>query len=173
MDPKEAKQILAPQAAPEPDAATLAREDALWDAVAGNMESEELHRQYVGFILKNNLLKQASRRYGTIIDDADEFSIPERRIARRYQQEIVRILFFQPKAATEASRLSRLDLFVLFIATLLMIAGLGTMMSDTGEMPAVAVLLLKLMFPLGLAFVVAFIWRRIKKTMDQIDSRKV
>lgn len=169
MDEKQIQELLSPQPR-DPDAQVVARETELWGLVVDDMTDEDRHKQYVGFVLKNNLLKQASRRYGAVIEDKERFSIDARRLARQYQQSIVKILFLNPKEKPEPSRLSRLELLLLFTAAILMMGGLATMMSDTSGFPAVVALLLKLLFPIGLAYIAAFLWHRTRNVKNALEK---
>ncbi|MDP8225476.1 MAG: hypothetical protein P9L99_19100 [Candidatus Lernaella stagnicola] len=171
MDDRQIREILAPET-PKADPELLAREEALWEALTADLGNEDLHKQYVGFVLKNNLLTTGSRRYGGVIDDKDEYSVDERRLARTYQQNLVRILFFDPREHDQTSKLTRLELLFLFVTTMLTMAGLFALFMDLTGWSFVAILLMRLMFPLGLAVVVLFIWRRARTVTSAMEKDK-
>jgi hypothetical protein len=86
------------QKAPAPE--VLAEEEALWRAVLEAFEDEDRHNRYIGFVIKNNLLKNGSRRYGEFARDKERRSVEHRRIANLKQQQIAKILFFVPETKT-------------------------------------------------------------------------
>lgn len=151
-------------ASPASDPALLAKEAELWQRLETDLGKDDFHKEYVGFILKNNLVKIAMRRYSEIVDDKDKHPVDHRRLARQYQQNLVKVLFFTQKSTREEkSKVNSLQVLILFIATISTLTGLFLFFSDTGNLNPHLVLVLKLLFPLGLSYVVGFLWIRIRK----------
>ncbi|NLH48451.1 MAG: hypothetical protein GX444_07590 [Myxococcales bacterium] len=173
MDEEQLRKKLAPPAPPAPDPALLEREEELWAKVTADLGKEEPHKEYLGLALKNNLLLQASRRYGSVIDAKDRYSIEQRRVARKYQQNILRILFLAPKEEKIETKLGSLEALILFLATIGMLGGAAAFFSDNfGIASPILVAMLRMMFPLGLCFVVVFIWVRIRRAKSFADRHQ-
>jgi hypothetical protein len=170
MADRDPGRLLTPEP-PPPDPAFLAQEAELWAKVVADLGDEAPHRQYVGFVLKHNLIKNGTRRYGEVIDDKERFSVEQRRVARQYQQHLVRLLFFLAPAEKAPQRLRGLRAVGLFATTVAMLAGLGAIAFDQGESPSVALTLLKGCLPIGAVVIILVIWDMIRKSKGDSQRR--
>jgi hypothetical protein len=171
MDEKDLRAALSPPTPAAPDEAAQARAAELWSKIVVDLANETLHKEYLGFVLKNNLIKQASRHYAEVVDAKDRYTVEQRRVARQYQQNLLRVLFFTPTREKPSFKLSGVESLLLFVATLVMLAGFATFFADTQNISPVAAVLLKLLFPLGLASLVALLWVRVRGLKSHLNKR--
>lgn len=169
MDDQELKRELTPSSVSEPSQELKDKEQELWQSLVAHLAEENKHREYVGFVLKNNMVKTATRRYGEIIDDKDRFPVEERRLARKYQKNLVDILFFSPKK-NERRKSSSLEGFVIFLAVVFMLGGLSAYFMDTEKIAPAVVLILKLLLPLSAAFLGITFWMKFKKVKNLLNE---
>ncbi|HPQ67753.1 MAG TPA: hypothetical protein PKW95_01410 [bacterium] len=170
MDDEKLKQLLTPPTPSEPNPETLAQEEQLWQAVVADLANEELHKQYVGLILRNNLIKIGTRRYGTVIDDKEHYPIEARRIARQYQQSLVGVLFISPQARPDVKKSSSFEMFMIIVAAFVALAGLVMYFVDTSKMGVGAVMVLRALFPLSMIFLVWYFYQRYKRARSLLDK---
>jgi hypothetical protein len=162
MADRDRHSLLAPLPVP-PDPTALAREEELWAKVAADPGAEPAHKEYLGHILKNNLLKNASRRYTEAVAAKDRYTVEQRRLARQYQQQLMKILFLSaPPPKVETKGLMWRSVIYFFVAVLTL-GGLFAFFADTSGAPAMGAAL-KLMFPFGSLFLGGSIWLRIRQT---------
>lgn len=150
----------------EPDPETAQREQELWDELLKDFASDELQNQYLGFVIKNNLLVQGSKRYGAFIQDQENNSIEMRRIAHLNQQKITKILFFVPEKTVSGEKTpqSKTELVIIFGSVLVALNALG-FAAVNPKYSIIAV-------PLGLAALVGlgyFLYKKIKAGADKLN----
>jgi hypothetical protein len=80
----------------KPSPALTAEEQTRWKALEEAFDDDALHKQYVGFCLRNSLLVQATRRYNDYAQDQNAHTVEQRRIARHWGQQLSNILFAKP-----------------------------------------------------------------------------
>jgi len=151
-----------------------AQEEALWKRLEANLGNTDLHKEYASYILKNNLIKIAMRRYSEVVEDKEKHPVDHRRLARQYQQNLVKVLFFTQKSTREEkSKRSSLQVLVLFFATVLTLTGLFLFFADTGTLNPRLVAFLKILFPLGLTYVVGYLWILVRKYKSKNNNRRI
>jgi hypothetical protein len=109
---------------PEEREKDLELEGELWDQVSSDPENAEPHKAYVGHVIRTGLLKEASRRYGPMIEDTEAFSIETRRLARYYQKQIVNLMFMTPTIAPVKGKNPALGYIIAFFAMMAIFLGL-------------------------------------------------
>ncbi len=170
MDDEKLKQMLTPPSPSEPKPETLAQEEQLWQSVVADLGNEELHKQYVGFVLRSNLIKIGTRRYGTVIEDKEHYSIEARRVARQYQQSLVGVLFISPQARPNVKKSSSFEMFMIIVAAIAALAGLVMFFVDTSKMGFGVVLVLRALFPLSTMFLVWYFYQRYRRARSLFDK---
>ena len=167
MDDKQLRDLLKPTAPAEPDSQTTAAEEVLWKKLAEELDNEKIHREYVGFVLKKNLVKTALRRYGEVIDAKDRYSIETRRLTKKYQKSLVDVLFFTPRLE-EQQKTSSLELFGILITALALITGFYMLWVKSDIVPPSVMLILRLLFPISLIVLIVLIRRKVQKAKAMI-----
>jgi len=168
MSENETADVLTPQP-PKLNPQVLAAEEKLWGALLADLGNEQLHKDYVGFVLKNNLIKQATRRYGPVIEDKEKHSIEARRLARQYQKSLVDLLFFTPKHET-IKRSTSLEGFVIFFVVILFFIGVSTFLVDVSNISAILIFILRSLVPISLGALIIYFWIRFSKAKDYLDK---
>ena len=168
MDDKQINDLLAPPPR-EPDAATLATEEQLWLKLKEKLADEARHRDYVGFALKNNLIKNALRRYGEIVDAKEQYPIEDRRLAKKYQKSLVDVMFFTPRRQ-EPRKVNSLELLGMIMLMLGSVIGLYMMFDDSLRISPTVLLVLRLLFPVCTTLLVVMFWKRLKKAKSLIGG---
>jgi len=114
------------------------------------------------------------RRYSEVVEDKEKHPVDHRRLARQYQQNLVKVLFFTQKSTREEkSKRSSLQVLVLFFATVLTLTGLFLFFADTGTLNPRLVAFLKILFPLGLTYVVGYLWILVRKYKSKNNNRRI
>lgn len=108
---------------PEEKQKELDRENVLWKGVLLDPDNEKNHLEYVGHVLRTGLLKEASRRYGPIIEDK-KYSIEARRFARFYQKQIVNLMFMVPKDNLIKKKNPALGYIFVFLIVMVLLTGI-------------------------------------------------
>lgn len=99
-------------------------EERLWQKVLENPADDNLHKAYFSYALHNGFMKEASRRYGLMVNEKDKFTVDERRQFRKYQQTIVNLMFMGSPRDLPPAKGRSADAFIYILAALLIVAGL-------------------------------------------------
>ncbi len=109
---------------PEEREKDLLKEKKLWNDLLEKPDVEKYHNDYFAHIVRSGLLKEASRRYGTMVDDKDNYSIETRRLARMFRKQIVNLMFMTPVGAMGKEKNPTLGYVFIFIAVMMIFTGL-------------------------------------------------
>ncbi len=159
---------MTPAAPAEPDAQLKSTEEELWRKLLEDVDDEKRHREYVGFVLRNNLVKIGLRHYGEIVEAKDRYSIEARRLAKRYQKSLMDILFFTPRRE-ERTKTSSLELLGIIIIALAMVTGFYMFTVKNDAVPPVVMLILRLLCPAGLIALIVLIRRKVLKARAMMN----
>lgn len=115
-----------PHAPAQPPVDAAREEERLWQAVLAEPDVEERHHEYFRHATRNNLIKEALRRYGPVVEDKDRFPVETRRVFRRHQQALVNLMFMSAPRAAQPPKRNFVLYMGLFVATLAFMGGLFT-----------------------------------------------
>lgn len=108
---------------PEDREKDLALEAELWEKIVEDPEDAERHKEYVGHAIRSGLLKEASRRYGPMVDDSGSYSIEARRQARFYQKQIVNLMFMTPTVKKGKEKNPAIGYILAFFSVMAILVG--------------------------------------------------
>jgi hypothetical protein len=110
-----------------PDAAApgnpLETMEQYWQAIPEHWKDDHRHKVFIGHCLKHGLAREALRKYSTLLAEH-----PEYYLLKRYQQQLIALLFFNPAFQTQVESPARILLGLLysgfFIGMILIVTGL-------------------------------------------------
>ena len=114
-----------PTAGTEPKPSKGQTEEALWKQLLDDPENEEKHKIYFNFILRSGQVREGLRRYSTIIEEKDDFSINARRQSRRFHKTLLDLLFLGGPRERPQGKRPFLEYLAFFIATFLIVLGIS------------------------------------------------
>jgi len=142
----------------------LVIEEDLWNTMLENPEEPKGHNAYFSFITRNNLLKEASRRYGAIVSAKDDYSIDARRQFREYQKNIINLMFMTDSRDTTPQKRSGLNLFAFLAIPVMTVFGFVMIFYESTRPFGVG------MFLVGLGALTYLIFVKIKKVSEKIEK---
>jgi hypothetical protein len=150
--------------APADRSSILAIEEDLWNTMLEKPEEPNGHNAYFSFVTRNNLLKEASRRYGAIVLAKDDYSIDARRQFREYQKNIINLMFMTDPRDITLQKGSSLDLFAFLAITIMTVFGFVMIFYEKTRLFGMG------MFLVGIGVLAYLIVAKIKKVSDKIDK---
>lgn len=117
---------------PKPTPEIIEKADALWNAVKNNSQDMAAHNEYIGWCLRNNLLKHGIRNYGEMMED-QSLPIEHRRSARLGREKLIRVIAIPVQTVIEKDKASILWLGLLMPASLGLLFGLGMLFISAGS----------------------------------------
>jgi len=85
-----------------------------WEPIPGNWKNDHLHKVFMGFCLKKGLSKEALRKYNKLLSEH-----PEYYLAKRYQQQLINILFLSTPFSSQTEAPSKIFLNIVYFGILI------------------------------------------------------
>ncbi|MDP8256590.1 MAG: hypothetical protein P9M14_12640 [Candidatus Alcyoniella australis] len=139
QDRKDRPDYLTPQVN-QLSAEQLAAEEQLWSEVCAAELDQQTHNRYVGFCLRNSLIKTAIRRYSESVDD-ERLPIEKRRIARLNRQHLIQVIAIPTHAKSLEEQESKIWLGLVLPSVFGLVFGLTMTISLAGRWRAMGMTL--------------------------------
>ncbi len=144
----------------------LAEEQRLWELVMQLPADNSRHAAYFAYVTHNGLLKEGSRRYGTIVQARDEFSVEARRQFRQYQKAFVNLIFMGgPKQIREKKR-STIEFMAFFTLAIMVVFGLILIFTPGWRAYGF------LMFIFAVSAIAVSVYLKIKRISEELDAEQ-